>query len=67
MEKGVDRRLGDIDAPEAGLGQDSYGIAYEDIDNFLEGKPVNQHVCTTIYRFCDATRQKRSLAVTLYD
>lgn len=47
--------------------EDSYGISYEDIDDFLEGKPVSDEVYTTIYRFYDATRHKRALPVTLYD
>jgi len=47
--------------------EDSEGIAYEDIDDFPEGKPVNEHVYTTIYHFDDATRHKRGLPVTMYD
>jgi NAD+ synthase len=47
--------------------EDNYDIAYEDIDDFLEGKPVNEHVYTTIYLFYDATRHKRGLPVTMYD
>lgn len=41
--------------------EDSYGITYEDIDDFLEGKPVSSAVYTTIYRFYDATHHKRVL------
>jgi NAD+ synthase len=47
--------------------EDSEGIAYEDIDDFPDGKPVNEHVYTTIYHFYDATRHKRGLPVTMYD
>jgi NAD+ synthase len=47
--------------------EDSYGITYEDIDDFLEGKPVSERVYTTVFRFYDATRHKRALPVTLYD
>jgi NAD+ synthase len=46
---------------------DSYGISYEEIDDFLEGKPVSEEVYTTIFRFYDATRHKRALPITLYD
>jgi NAD+ synthase len=44
--------------------EDSYGITYEDIDDFLEGKPVSDTVYATIYRFYDATHHKRALPVT---
>ncbi|MEA3172726.1 MAG: synthase [Gammaproteobacteria bacterium] len=47
--------------------EDRYGISYEDIDDFLEGKPVSEEVYTTIFRFYDATRHKRALPITLYD
>jgi NAD+ synthase len=49
------------------ISEDRYGIAYEGIDDFLEGKPVNEHVYTTIYHFYDATRYKGGLPVTTYD
>lgn len=44
--------------------EDSYGISYEDIDDFLEGKRVSDEVYTTIYRFYDATHHKRVLPIT---
>lgn len=47
--------------------EDSYGISYEDIDDFLEGVPVSDEVYTTIFRFYDTTRHKRALPVTPYD
>ncbi|SAK46512.1 NAD synthetase [Caballeronia glebae] len=47
--------------------EDSYGIGYEDIDDFLEGKRVSDEVYTTIYRFYDATHHKRVLPITPYD
>ncbi|BCQ25657.1 ammonia-dependent NAD(+) synthetase [Caballeronia sp. NK8] len=47
--------------------EDSYGISYEDIDDFLEGKPVSDAVYATIYRFYDATHHKRVLPITPYD
>jgi NAD+ synthase len=43
--------------------EDSYGITYEDIDNFLEGNDVSDEVFTTLRRFYMATRHKRSLPV----
>jgi NAD+ synthase len=45
--------------------EDSYGITYEDIDDFLEGKEVGDEVLTTIRRFHTLTRHKRSLPVEL--
>ncbi|SAL02871.1 ammonia-dependent NAD(+) synthetase [Caballeronia ptereochthonis] len=45
--------------------EDSYGVTYEDIDDFLEGKEVGEEVLTTIRRFYTATRHKRSLPVEL--
>jgi NAD+ synthase len=44
--------------------EDSYGITYEDIDDFLESRPVADAVYATIYRFYDATHHKRVLPVT---
>ncbi|WP_250504474.1 MULTISPECIES: ammonia-dependent NAD(+) synthetase [unclassified Caballeronia] len=43
--------------------EDSYGVSYEDIDNFLEGKEVSEEVLLTIRRFYTATRHKRALPV----
>ena len=43
--------------------EDSYGITYENIDDFLEGKEVSDEVFTTLHRFYVATRHKRSLPV----
>ncbi|CAL8481543.1 ammonia-dependent NAD(+) synthetase [Caballeronia sp. S22] len=43
--------------------EDSYGISYENIDDFLEGKEVSEQVLTTIRRFHMATQHKRSLPV----
>ncbi|SAK57286.1 NAD synthetase [Caballeronia temeraria] len=43
--------------------EDSYGISYENIDDFLEGKEVSEEVVTTIRRFYAATQHKRSLPV----
>ncbi|WP_375336571.1 ammonia-dependent NAD(+) synthetase [Caballeronia sp. EK] len=43
----------------------SYGISYENIDDFLEGRQVGAEIVFTIKRFYEATRHKRSLPVTL--
>jgi NAD+ synthase len=47
--------------------EDAYGIRYDDIDDFLEGKPVGDAVYRTVYRFYDATRHKRALPYTPFD
>ena len=47
--------------------EDSYGISYEDIDDFLEGRPVSDEVYTTVYRFYDAMHHKRVLPISPYD
>ncbi|RFU44859.1 ammonia-dependent NAD(+) synthetase [Paraburkholderia sp. DHOC27] len=47
--------------------EDAYGIRYDDIDDFLEGKPVSAAVHETVLRFYDATRHKRALPYTPYD
>jgi NAD+ synthase len=43
--------------------EDSYGIGYQDIDDFLEGKRVSDEVLMTIRRFYMATRHKRALPI----
>ncbi|CAG9261760.1 ammonia-dependent NAD(+) synthetase [Paraburkholderia caribensis] len=47
--------------------EDAYGIRYEDIDDFLEGKPVSDAVFDTVMRFYDSTRHKRALPYTPFD
>jgi NAD+ synthase len=44
----------------------SYGISYENIDNFLEGKTVSAEVFATIHRFYQATKHRRALPVGPY-
>jgi NAD+ synthase len=44
---------------------DSYGISYENIGDFLEGRPVSHEVLTTMHRFHRATGHKRALPVSL--
>jgi NAD+ synthase len=43
--------------------EDSYGISYENIDDFLEGKAVSAEVLSTIHRFYSATKHKGALPV----
>lgn len=41
--------------------EDVYGVTYDQIDDFLEGKAVNQAVAGTIASACRATARKRTL------
>lgn len=41
--------------------EDAYGVSYDEIDDFLEGKPVSDAARATILRFYDATHHKRTL------
>ncbi|PCE24169.1 NAD(+) synthase [Paraburkholderia acidicola] len=47
--------------------EDAYGIRYDDIDDFLEGKAVSDAVYDTVLRFYNATRHKRALPYTPFD
>ncbi|WP_322062880.1 ammonia-dependent NAD(+) synthetase [Paraburkholderia sp. J63] len=47
--------------------EEAYGVGYEEIDDFLEGKPVSDTAYATILRFYDATRHKRALPYTPHD
>jgi NAD+ synthase len=47
--------------------EDAYGIRYDDIDDFLEGKPVSEAVSQVVLRFYDSTRHKRALPYTPFD
>jgi NAD+ synthase len=47
--------------------EDAYGIPYNAIDDFLEGKPVSDAARETILRFYDVTRHKRALPYTPFD
>src|SRR6266702_1363058 len=47
--------------------EDAYGIPYDDIDDFLEGKPVSDAARKTILHFHDVTRHKRALPYTPFD
>ncbi|SDG26821.1 ammonia-dependent NAD(+) synthetase [Paraburkholderia phenazinium] len=47
--------------------EDAYGIPYDAIDDFLEGKPVADAVRETVLRFYENTRHKRALPYTPFD
>lgn len=47
--------------------EDAYGIPYNEIDDFLEGKAVSAATYETVLRFYDATRHKRALPYTPFD
>ena len=45
----------------------AYGVTYDEIDDFLEGKPVSDNVYETVLRFYDGSRHKRALPYTPFD
>ncbi|NML35469.1 ammonia-dependent NAD(+) synthetase [Paraburkholderia antibiotica] len=47
--------------------EDAYGIPYDAIDDFLEGKPVADTALDVILQFYNATRHKRALPYTPFD
>jgi NAD+ synthase len=47
--------------------EDAYGVPYETIDDFLEGKPVSDEARNVILRFYNVTRHKRALPYTPFD
>ncbi|WP_454873964.1 ammonia-dependent NAD(+) synthetase [Paraburkholderia xenovorans] len=47
--------------------EDAYGIPYDAIDDFLEGKAVSDAARATILRYYDVTRHKRALPYTPFD
>jgi NAD+ synthase len=47
--------------------EDAYGIPYDTIDDFLEGKPVGDAARDIILRFYEVTRHKRALPYTPFD
>ena len=44
--------------------EDAYGVAYDEIDDFLEGKPVAERSRQRILALYNASRHKRALPVT---
>ncbi|MBR8312782.1 ammonia-dependent NAD(+) synthetase [Burkholderia dolosa] len=45
----------------------AYGVTYDEIDDFLEGKRVDDRVYETVLRFYDGSRHKRALPYTPFD
>lgn len=43
------------------------GVRYQDIDDYLEGKPVSDHAAETIENWYHKTAHKRHLPVNVYD
>lgn len=43
--------------------ESAYGVTYQQIDDFLEGKPVSEAAVEVIHRFYTATAHKRALPV----
>ena len=42
----------------------AYGISYDEIDDFLEGKPVSAQVYDVVVKFFNGSKHKRALPVT---
>ena len=54
----------DLESGRPGLAdEDVFGITYDDIDDFLEGNPVSEHVRETILRWYSRSVHKRALPV----
>lgn len=47
--------------------EDALNLSYDQIDDFLEGKPVSQHVIDRLVAIYTATQHKRQPIPTLYD
>lgn len=47
--------------------EDAYGLSYAEIDAFLEGRPVPEHVAALILKQYRITAHKRALPVSPYD
>lgn len=47
--------------------EDAYGIPYDSIDDFLEGKPMSDAERSVVFSFYEATRHKRALPYTPFD
>lgn len=45
--------------------EEAYGISYDEIDDFLEGKAVNARVYEVVSKFFNGSKHKRALPVTL--
>lgn len=47
--------------------EDALGLSYNELDDFLEGKPVSEQVSAKIIRIYQATQHKRAPIPTIYD
>ncbi|GAF37270.1 NAD synthetase [Lentilactobacillus farraginis DSM 18382 = JCM 14108] len=43
------------------------GVTYQDIDDYLEGKPVSQKAAETIESWYNKTEHKRHLPINIFD
>jgi NAD+ synthase len=58
----------DLESDRPGLtDEEALGLTYEQIDDFLEGKPVEQHVEQTLIAIYQRTQHKRQAIPTIYD
>ena len=64
-----------LKAPTADLEEDrpslpdevALGVTYEEIDDYLEGKDINEKAAETIENWYQKTEHKRHLPITIYD
>ncbi|WP_440876642.1 ammonia-dependent NAD(+) synthetase [Thalassotalea sp. PLHSN55] len=47
--------------------EDALGLSYNELDDFLEGKPVSEQVSAKIIKIYQATQHKRAPIPTIYD
>lgn len=47
--------------------EEAFGLSYQEIDDFLEGKIMPETSCQKIFKVFDATAHKRALPITPYD
>ncbi len=58
----------DLESDRPGLtDEEALGLSYEQIDDFLEGKPVTQQVEQTLSAIYQRTQHKRQPIPTIYD
>ena len=58
----------DLESDRPGLtDEEALGLSYEEIDDFLEGKPVSEHVEQTLIAIYQRTQHKRQPIPTIYD
>ena len=58
----------DLESDRPGLtDEEALGLSYEEIDDFLEGKPVSEYVEQTLIAIFQRTQHKRQPIPTVYD